>query len=259
MKKITLFTYFIFLSIISFSLFICAEEGYYYDEIGLLTPSEITSLNVRLENFEKENDSKLMIACINSSGDKTPSGFAFDYLFNAVGNTGNGIILLLSISDGKVVIDTRGSAGEALTDQRADILFDMMLYEHFTSGDYYSGFISFIDMCDGYYAMVSNENYSYLSTNYDSNEINSEISYSNHESNDSSLAQLILLSLGIGLIAAVLTVLILRGQLKSVKNARNASDYVVHGSFSLTEKRDIYLYSTVSKIPKPQNDSSKSR
>lgn len=63
----------------------------------------------------------------------------------------------------------------------------------------------------------------------------------------------------VGLIAAIITVLILRGQLKSVKKAKNASRYVNVGSFLLTEKRDIFLYSTISKTPKPQNNSSKSR
>ncbi len=259
MKKIALFTYSIFLLIISFSSFVCANESYYYDEIGLLAPSQITSLTNRLKDFEKENDSKLMIVCVSTTGDKTPVGFAFDYLFNSVGNTGNGIILLLSIYDGKVVIDTRGSASEALTDTRSDILFDMILFDHFTSGDYYNGFLKFIDMCDGYYSLVSNEDYAELSANLEAIEADSDNSYSDNAQVDSTIVKLVLISLGIGLGAAIITVLILRRQLKSVRYANNASCYVIQGSFSLTEKRDIYLYSTVSKIPKPQNNSSKSR
>ena len=74
-----------------------------------------------------------------------------------------------------------------------------------------------------------------------------------------SVSSCILIAVVIGLIAAIITVLILRSQLKSVKRAKSAFQYVNYGSFLLTEKRDIYLYSTVSKIPKPQNNSSSSR
>ena len=76
---------------------------------------------------------------------------------------------------------------------------------------------------------------------------------------DLSISSCILIALGIGLVAGIITVLILINQLKSVKSAKNASVYVESGSFALTEKRDVYLYSTVTKIPKPKNNSSKSR
>lgn len=81
-----------------------------------------------------------------------------------------------------------------------------------------------------------------------------------YESEDTlSVSSCILIAIAVGLIAAFITCMILRGQLKSVKSARNASSYVNYGSFVLTEKHDIFLYSTVSKTPKSQNNSTKSR
>ena len=74
-----------------------------------------------------------------------------------------------------------------------------------------------------------------------------------------SISSCILIAVVVGLIAAIITVLVLRSQLKSVKRAKSAFQYVNYGSFLLTEKRDIYLYSTVSKNPKPKNNSSSSR
>ena len=80
------------------------------------------------------------------------------------------------------------------------------------------------------------------------------------ESEDAlSISSCIIIAAVCGLIAAIITVLVLRGQLKSVKKAQNASRYVNDRSFVLTENRDIFLYSTISKTPKPQNNSSKSR
>ncbi len=258
MKKLTVFTYFFVLILFSFSLLVCADEGYYYDEVGLINDRQIIHLTNTLRDFEKKRDAKLMIVVVNTTGNKTPVGFAFDHLFNTVGNTGNGIILLLAINEGKVVIDTRGSASKALTDQRADILFDLILYEHFVSGDYYNGFLSFIDMCDGYFA-ISHNDHAYSSIDSEISDTGSSISSMDNETDDNSFLHLCLISLGIGIAAAIITVLILRGQLKSVKKAKNASVYVNHGSFLLTEKRDVFLYSTITKIPRPQSNSSKSR
>ena len=75
------------------------------------------------------------------------------------------------------------------------------------------------------------------------------------ENTPPSIETCILIALSIGLAAAVITVLILRSQLKSVKSARDASGYVMHDSFALTESRDIFLYSTISKTARSQSSS----
>ena len=59
----------------------------------------------------------------------------------------------------------------------------------------------------------------------------------------------------IGFIIALIVVLIMKGQLKSVRSKAGANDYVVKDSFSLTRSNDIYLYSTVTKSPIPRNTS----
>lgn len=60
----------------------------------------------------------------------------------------------------------------------------------------------------------------------------------------------------IGFVIAIIIMLILRGQLKSVKMERGAVNYVRPGSMSVTASRDTYLYSTVSRTARPKNTSS---
>ena len=54
--------------------------------------------------------------------------------------------------------------------------------------------------------------------------------------------------------AGFITVYILKKKLKSEGLVGNAEDYVVASSFVLENSRDIYLYSTLSKVPRPQNN-----
>ena len=60
-----------------------------------------------------------------------------------------------------------------------------------------------------------------------------------------------------GLLVGFVSVSFMRSKLKSVRSARNAANYVKIGSFSLKESRDIFLYSTVTRVPKPKSKDSK--
>lgn len=62
----------------------------------------------------------------------------------------------------------------------------------------------------------------------------------------------------IGFGIALLILLILKGQLKSVKMERGAVNYVRPGSMNVTASRDTYLYRTVSRTARPKNNSSSS-
>lgn len=61
----------------------------------------------------------------------------------------------------------------------------------------------------------------------------------------------VLIAVGVGFIPAIITVSVMKGQLKSVKFQPTASQYVRSGSFELTGKSDRYLYSTVRKTERP--------
>ena len=67
----------------------------------------------------------------------------------------------------------------------------------------------------------------------------------------------ILVSLAIGLVAALVVTGFMRGQLKTVRRKAAASDYVRPGSMNVAYANDVFLYSHVNRTAKPKdNDSS---
>lgn len=65
-----------------------------------------------------------------------------------------------------------------------------------------------------------------------------------------------LICLGIGAVIALIVVLVMASQHKSVRSQNQAGDYVRPGSFHLTQSLDLYLYHTTTRRPKPQNSGS---
>ena len=64
----------------------------------------------------------------------------------------------------------------------------------------------------------------------------------------------LLICIGIGILVGLITVLVMRGQLKSVRPQSGAADYVVAGSFRLRQSRDIFLYRHVQRTARPKDN-----
>lgn len=65
----------------------------------------------------------------------------------------------------------------------------------------------------------------------------------------------IIIALAIGLLAASITAMSLKGQLTSVYKNDSAADYTESGSFKVETMRDTFLYSKTEKEAKPQSNS----
>lgn len=66
------------------------------------------------------------------------------------------------------------------------------------------------------------------------------------------------ISLGVGLVIALIATMVMKGKLKSVKYASDAAVYTRPGSMVLRVESDRYLYSTVTRTARPKNDSDSS-
>ena len=62
-----------------------------------------------------------------------------------------------------------------------------------------------------------------------------------------------LVCLLIAVVIALTIMLIKRSKLKSVRMERTACNYERAGSFKVTNQRDSFLYSNITRIPRPQN------
>lgn len=60
--------------------------------------------------------------------------------------------------------------------------------------------------------------------------------------------------IGAGVVIGLIAVLVMKSNLRSVRFRSGAGEYVTPGSFRLTASQDIFLYKTVTRIEKPQNN-----
>ena len=60
----------------------------------------------------------------------------------------------------------------------------------------------------------------------------------------------------IGVVAGVAVALVLKKQLKSVRQQKQANVYIKSGSMQITKSRDLFLYREVSRTKKASSDSS---
>ena len=141
-------------------------------------------------------------------------------------------------------ITTTGSAITAITDARRGNMEDAFLSD-LSDGYYYDAFSTYADMCDNYISGVQ-------SGYYEEGE-----AYEESTVGDFPWGPAILVSLAIGLVAALVVTGFMRGQLKTVRRKAAASDYVRPGSMNVAYANDVFLYSHVNRTAKPKdNDSS---
>ncbi len=65
---------------------------------------------------------------------------------------------------------------------------------------------------------------------------------------------LLLVSLLIGLLIGGITVGAMRAQLRSVHRQTDAGSYMNPGSLHLTQNRDVFLYQTTTRHPRPKQN-----
>jgi uncharacterized protein len=112
-----------------------------------------------------------------------------------------------------------------------------ILVEYLRNGEYFEAFLQFPELAEEAYLAGESGDKSVLEKpkNY-----------------GKTIAICMAAGLAIGGIAAG----IMAAQMKSVKPQKDADSYVRQGSMSMRSSRDIFLYSNVSRTPKPQNTSS---
>ena len=72
-----------------------------------------------------------------------------------------------------------------------------------------------------------------------------------------SLGKNLLIAFAVGLVIALIITGVMRSKMKSVRFQHAAQNYIRPGSMRLVRSSDMYLYSTVTKVPRPQNNNNK--
>lgn len=223
---------FALLFILSTSVYCLAAEGgedvFVYDGANLLSISDERELSDRLREISHADGVQVVVATVQSTEGQSADyyvNYFYDSMDLGYGESRDGILLLVSMSNRQYRILSNGSAADVITMDAIDSISES-ISSYLTEGDYYNAFLEYADMCDSYYRF--------------------------------NLGEHIFIALVIGIIAGVVVAFILKGQLKSVKKRHTAREYVREGSMNIRRAGDFFLYRTVSKT-KRQSSSSGSR
>lgn len=211
------------------------------DEAGVINSSDEAALNSKIRDIMKENFD-VVILTVKSLNGKTPEAYAddyYDYGDYGLDNEHSGVIFLLSMGERKYHISTTGKGINVFTDYGIGEIKDRVEPD-LKNGNYYDAFDKFLDVTKEFYTAYKEGN------PYDTD--NPYISKTD----------VIIIEI-IGFIVAFVIALISVGIMKfKMNNARPkafAGEYIRNGSMAVTDRRDMFLYSNVSKT-KRETDSS---
>lgn len=231
------------------------------DIIDDFKESELLS---ELEEISTANKCEVAVLTVSATNGKDITAFADDYYDGfgfGYGENDDGIMLVVAMDIREFAITTHGRATEIFTDHNIRLLEDAFT-SFLSSEEYYYAFNAFINKCED----IFNDYNNYI-LNSQHGHIDSNDFYSGYESDNNTVTisgntsdifsiKWIATALIIGIVIGFIYVSHLKSQLKSVRRKAAASDYVVPGSFQLTQQRDIFMYADVKKTPKPKANNS---
>ena len=201
-----------------------------YDIADLITDSEEERIAEKLDEIGEKHDVNLAIVTVDTIEDEDPDEFA-EMVFDEEGYgeaDNGGILLFIALESRDVVVFYDSVIDMEIADSIREEVTPYLSDE-----DYSEAFNTFIEKCD-YYVDGELNGYPF---NWTRN---------------------IVIAVVIGLILALIITGGMKGQLKSVKAQRAASNYVTSGSLNVTEARDNFLYRNIVRHKKESSSSSSS-
>ena len=158
------------------------------------------------------------------------------YAYNDLGegDENDGILLYVDPDIREYSIYAHGF-GTDVFDDDALIYIENAIYPYLSDSEYENAFIAFSDACD--YILTSYENGTPYKAPFEW------------------LTVLIITGI-IGLIVGLISVSVMKGNMKSVRFNDSARQYAINDSFTLNHSRDIFLYRTITRVRKPESNSS---
>lgn len=226
MKK-QLFSLFLCLLVLSLAILpVRAASSPVLDYAGLLNTTEVQVLSEWCTELQQEQDLEIVLLVVPNLMGKSAQSFADDFYDNNRYGP-DGVLFLLDTGSRQWHISTSGTAVEALSDRDLSAIGEKVI-PYFSEGRFYDGFCRFLDILPDYL------------TNDDGHGIH------------------FLTALLAGAAVAAISVFIMRSTMNTGKPQRSAAAYEKDGSFRLHRHQDLFLYSNISKRPKPQNNGSHS-
>lgn len=202
-----------------------ASAPRFVDDARLLTEQEGSWVQGELDRTSATLGMDVVVVTVDSLEGKSASSFADDY-YDSHGYSSNGILLLISMEDREWHITTSGTAMDTVSDDECEDIGNLILND-LGSGDYADAFLSFSQLVTQYAQKTESFYTGWI------------------------------VCIGIGVVVGLISVLVMKAQLKSVRPKGAASDYVVGGSFVLTGSNELFLFRNVSRVERVQSSSSR--
>lgn len=220
--------------------FATSDYGYVVDEAQLLSESEFEKLTDLCSEISKRQKMDVVIVTVSSLDGEEAVDVA-DYLFEEMGygygDNKDGVFLLVDMDSRTWAIERMGFGEEAFTDAGVDYIAEQ--FKSFLGDEeYYKAFECFANLCDDFITQAKE------GEPYDSG---------NLPKAPFDLVKSLLISVGVGVVIALIVTLIMKSQLKSVRFQSAAANYEKPGSMVVTDSREYFLYSTVKSEKKADN------
>lgn len=218
------------------------------DQAGLLTADEKAEVLAQLNRIRSRYGMDVVIVTADDLGGKDEQDYADDY-YDENGYSRDGILLLVDMDDRLWWISTCGEGMDALPEEEIEDAAGEFLPD-LSDGNYKEAFLGYVSVCEERIRTFLEDGgtddgiYEDDADDADGAETKEAAGFS--------VGAHLLVSVGIGFVLALIVVLIMRSQLKTVHFKDEAGDYIKEGSMQLTEKQDWFLYSNVTRTPRPK-------
>lgn len=213
------------------------------DEADLLFRDEEQKLQRKLDSISERLQFDVVVLTVDSLEGYSPMEFAddfYDYYDYGFGPSKDGVLLLVSMEDRDWHVTTTGFGITAITDAGLDYM-SAQFVPYLSNGEYAQAFDTYAELCDEFVQQAR------IGRPYD---------VGNMPRGSFNFGSKLIVSLVIGLIAALIATSVMYGQLKSLRPQRSAASYVRTGSVQLTQHSDMFLYRRISRTAKPKNNGS---
>ena len=220
------------LIVLVLSVCVSAQTSAVCDHAELLTPSQENQLDKTIQSLSQDHSFQAVIVTVDSLDGKSPKSFTENFYLQGdygIGETKDGILLLLAMNSRDWYIATHGQTRDIVTDSDIDDISEEIV-PNLSDGNYYKAFESFLSLVE--------DEYQKEQTQWIWN---------------------LLIALAIGAAIAGIALFFMRRSMNTARQQNGAGNYMKDGSFDLYECRDFYLYSRTTKVRKSQNISSGSR
>lgn len=202
------------------------------DGADLLADHQEQELLTTLNRIRADYQVDVIVVTVDSIGSYSPESYV-NYLFDSqgygYGANQDGVLLLVAMESRDYQILANGLGADAISDSDLDSLCGVV-ESYLRDGDYMGAFCAFAEECEY--------------------EINGAINGFPFD-----WGKNLLIALVVGLAIALIVVLVMLSQLKSVKPKRGAAEYTKADGMRITRSSDLFLYRTVSRIRR-ETDSS---